>query len=794
MTMERSETVEEHVDRPIAAPRDRMQSTIAPSSALLQSTSITQLKAPSTKLLLTPADSTPSLSRPTGPTLLISRMRQSFHTDAHHSPGDWNVPPVDTAPLATTPLTSSTSRLRKVSSTTLALAHSASGVIVPTVSRAMTKVRGFGRKLSHDFDASQILEALAHMNSTHKAKLVESKRAFVVSMHSPWKLYWDFMQAAIAAYAIVLAPLDLAFHVCDNHPVLAVIQVIVDSLFVLDSVLLFNTTYIDANSLEEVFDRRLVTRHYLIGAFRTDWFTSVPLSYFGHVPRYFGCLRFGVIFRARRLAATPLLHRMVHSITLHINRGFLRLVSLAIGYILVHHYIACAYILVTIHEGSSPNLWTTSINSTSPAMIQYLDAYFGSIMVTTGESMNPKTTLEIFFSGFLLVVGVVIQACTVGLCAGVFAQIYHVEDERVQRAEAIHAKLKNCHIEPTVQSRILEYYDSPKGEDDAYNAAELLKDLPAPMRLHLQWSLHVSFLRKVPFFQTLEPEGLLTLLQCMEESVALSGDMIIRAGEVGQAFYLIQTGSVAVFHKGSNKRILLKSLGPGDFFGEMSLISEPGADGRAARTTANVEATSFCTFQVLYKDLFLLLTEQNDQLKTFLIQAREQRLLDSKRGKQVAIEEQEKIALRALNNMQRTVATATLVRNAIRAMKRLVAQRRRRVTVLLRRITLSGPPSPADKSYSQSKSSGKSAAYSTLRRSNTTSHNTTGRRRSSETTRRIQAANMLLAIKGRRLVSAGAMDSINSMSHVTTKRLAEARRVAALHSFADVKPLQKHPS
>ncbi|RHY03771.1 hypothetical protein DYB36_010255, partial [Aphanomyces astaci] len=102
-----------------------------------------------------------------------------------------------------------------------------------------------------------------------------------------------------------------------------------------------------------------------------------------------------------------------------------------------------------------------------------------------------------------------------------------------------------------------------------------------------------------------------------------------------QAFYLIQTGSVDVFLKGSNKkRILLKHLGPGDFFGEMSLIGDAtaGDGGRSCRTTANVEATSFCTFQVLYKELFLVLTTQNEQLKAFLTQARAQRLADAKHG------------------------------------------------------------------------------------------------------------------------------------------------------------------
>ncbi|ETV75191.1 hypothetical protein H257_10403 [Aphanomyces astaci] len=165
-------------------------------------------------------------------------------------------------------------------------------------------------------------------------------------------------------------------------------------------------------------------------------------------------------------------------------------------------------------------------------------------------------------------------------------------------------------------------------------------------------------MRKVPFFQTLEPEGLLTLLQCMEEWVALTGDVIIRAGEERRRVL-------------SNKtRILLKHVGPGDFFGKMSLIGDAtaGDGGRSCRTTAN-----------------------NEQLKAFLTQARAQRLADANHSKLKASAQEDENVQLTLHSMQRTVTTATLVRNAIKAMKRLAARRRRRMAVMIRRMTLSVP-------------------------------------------------------------------------------------------------------
>ncbi|RHY13320.1 hypothetical protein DYB36_000725, partial [Aphanomyces astaci] len=481
---------------------------VLPSSRLLKSSATHQ----STKLLL-PTDSTATLAQPQCPILPSPRLQQSSSTVLHTSSVAHNrLEPVpttfpDTNPPPPLHSNASETHVQNASlSKLMSLGPSVSERVLPTLNRAMTK--DFGRRLSHDFDASQILDALAHMNSSHKAKLAESQKSFVLSLHSPWKPYWDVLKAAAAVYAIVLTHLQLAFHVCDIVPALFVIQVVVDTLFVVDSVLHFNTTFIDANLMEEVFDRRLVFRHYLVGAFVTDWFTSVPLSYFGHVSPYIECLRFGILCRVLKPT--------------------------------------CAYIVVTISEaGNGTTRWDSASDLPNSVADQYFHAYYEAITVTGGESMQPTTTLEVFFSGAMPVVGVTIQAwyvyktqvydvapppqptilttaamrsnSTVGLCAGVFTQIHHVEDDRVQRTDAIHAKLKNCHVEPAVQSRILEYYSSTKGEEDVYNAAELLADLPTTLTLQLQWTLHQAFMRKVPFFQTLEPEGLLTLLQCMEE-------------------------------------------------------------------------------------------------------------------------------------------------------------------------------------------------------------------------------------------------------------------------------------
>jgi CRP/FNR family transcriptional regulator, cyclic AMP receptor protein len=52
----------------------------------------------------------------------------------------------------------------------------------------------------------------------------------------------------------------------------------------------------------------------------------------------------------------------------------------------------------------------------------------------------------------------------------------------------------------------------------------------------------------------------------------LDGDVIIRAGEMDDCMYVVQSGRVEVVQAGEHGEQHLAFLGPGDFFGEMALF------------------------------------------------------------------------------------------------------------------------------------------------------------------------------------------------------------------------------
>jgi CRP/FNR family cyclic AMP-dependent transcriptional regulator len=65
------------------------------------------------------------------------------------------------------------------------------------------------------------------------------------------------------------------------------------------------------------------------------------------------------------------------------------------------------------------------------------------------------------------------------------------------------------------------------------------------------------------------------------EKVAPDGELIVRAGDHGAEMYVIKSGRVRISRPMGGRTVVLSELGPGDFFGEMSLLESLPRDADA---------------------------------------------------------------------------------------------------------------------------------------------------------------------------------------------------------------------
>ncbi len=83
-------------------------------------------------------------------------------------------------------------------------------------------------------------------------------------------------------------------------------------------------------------------------------------------------------------------------------------------------------------------------------------------------------------------------------------------------------------------------------------------------------SKYVEHLRRVPLFGGIPDSGLDSIARQLSERSYEPGAVIVKQGEPGVGFYLIDEGKVEVEQGGRS----LATLGPGDFFGELALLED----------------------------------------------------------------------------------------------------------------------------------------------------------------------------------------------------------------------------
>ena len=121
-------------------------------------------------------------------------------------------------------------------------------------------------------------------------------------------------------------------------------------------------------------------------------------------------------------------------------------------------------------------------------------------------------------------------------------------------------------------------------------------------------------LKAVPFFTQLSDRELDVIRAVASEKHYPKNAVVLTEGEMGDSLYMIQSGKVKVFIGDEDGReIILKILGPGMFFGEMSMIDKQPR-------SASVTTLESSVFQVLTHVMFEKCVEQEPRIATMVMQ------------------------------------------------------------------------------------------------------------------------------------------------------------------------------
>ena len=376
---------------------------------------------------------------------------------------------------------------------------------------------------------------------------------------------WDLAVLAATVFLAIVMPIEAVFEDL-NAAWLIVASVLVTALLAAD------------------IRRRMRTDPaYIQGWFTVDLLAAIPFDLLAEIPGISGggaaaVFRYLALLRVLRVARVFLLQREWRLRT-SFNPAVLRLAFFAFWVALLAHWIACGWIAIDGFESGPADLppYQSSLYWTITTMTT---VGYGDI-VPSGQGQTAYTMVT-------MALGAAMYGYIIGNVASLLANIDVVRARHLRRLETVNNFMRDRGVPRDLQARVRDYYNY-RWQSRMGQQAEMLEDLPKPLRVEIALHLNRNILRKVPVLERASEELLRELVLHLKPMVFVPGQALMRRGETGHELYFINKGSVEVL--GQDDEEVIAILSDGAFVGEMALLdSTPRANTVRASDYCNVYA------------------------------------------------------------------------------------------------------------------------------------------------------------------------------------------------------------
>ena len=170
----------------------------------------------------------------------------------------------------------------------------------------------------------------------------------------PMRMNWDLLIIILALYNCIMIPMSLAFtqNISNSKPI-SIFESIVDTLFILDILLNFRTTYVNPKTNIEITEPAKVARNYISSVrFPIDVLASLPLDMFVNLDpndkeNQFKIRLLGIAKLMRLLRLGRIITYMRVNASLKIG---IRIFQLLMILIVLVHWLSCIW-YIFVNEG-----------------------------------------------------------------------------------------------------------------------------------------------------------------------------------------------------------------------------------------------------------------------------------------------------------------------------------------------------------------------------------------------------------------------------------------------------------
>ncbi|KAJ0396381.1 hypothetical protein ATCC90586_005047 [Pythium insidiosum] len=293
------------------------------------------------------------------------------------------------------------------------------------------------------------------------------------------------------------------------------------------------------------------------------------------------------------------------------HANLLRLVRLVLFFLIINHYVACIWYGGVASESFKANMGEKS------GQHLYLVSFYSMMLVIMGQNIDVFEDGEYAFCIAGMLFGAVLMAVVFGNVAILIANYYENQSNHQRKMEWLFASMSRMKLPMDLQNRINDYYQAMWERHGTLDGAvtAFIPELSRNLAYEVELFLRMDMINRAPIFQSCSAKVVQELVMELELQVFMAGDYIVVRGEVGNDMYFVQNGVCEVTkdiapstteslshirRSGVDfmaNEIVLKTLGQGDYFGEIALLMN-------CKRTANVRAQVFSELCALTREVF----------------------------------------------------------------------------------------------------------------------------------------------------------------------------------------------
>jgi len=294
---------------------------------------------------------------------------------------------------------------------------------VQKLKRALPKIKQLRQSQAQMFDL------------TASMRPARSRKSWLIYPDNNAKEWWDVTMSLVLIASCVFTPIVVAFMELGNLMSVIVLNGIIDSLFLIDIFINFNSAYVNPD-LDMVDDRKTIVIDYLQGWFFIDLLAIMPFEIFmeSHANEMVRVIRIGRIYKLVKLLKLLRIFKVMKDksrllkLINNLGQGIQRLIILIVLFLFLNHIVACFWIIcgnMSQQEEDFTGTWLEGKEDMTPEAIYMISLYWTVTTITTvgyGD-ISGTNNIERAFCSFVMLAGVIAFSFASGSLASILQNI-----------------------------------------------------------------------------------------------------------------------------------------------------------------------------------------------------------------------------------------------------------------------------------------------------------------------------------------------------------------------------------